>query len=344
MKIEEKVLLAPYTTFGIGGHARYFASVTSEQELVEALEFAQEKNLRIFILGSGSNILVSDQGFDGLVIHNQIKDFKSVERDDEVFITSGAGENWDTIVERSVAKGLSGIELLSGIPGTIGAAPVQNIGAYGTSVDRVLQSVRVYNRTTKTFEVLTQEQCHFSYRSSIFKEQGISRYIITSVTLRFSQAQGALPSYPDLASKFEKGGHPSVASLREAVIEIRASKGMVVMPEYESYKSAGSFFQNPIVSKEQFEDLLPLPCKTPWYWVLTDGRVKISAACLIQQAGFVKGYREGNVGLSPRHTLAIVNYGNATSSEIRNFAKSISERVKEKFSITLEQEVQYIGL
>ncbi len=343
MKIEEKVSLAPYTTFGIGGLSRYFIAVATEQELGIALESAQKKNLRIFILGGGSNVLVSDEGFDGLVIKNEIKGFEINKEGREVFLTYKSGEAWDSLVGHASAEGLSGIELLSGIPGTVGAAPVQNIGAYGTSIDRVLRSVRAYDRKTKEFVDLSRDSCRFSYRSSIFKEEGKDRYVITSATLRLSKETPSIPSYPDLAAYFREGSTVTTQEIREAVIQVRAQKGMVIKNGYESYKSAGSFFQNPVISKHDFSRLGVLTCRSPWHWELPDGRVKVAAACLIGQAGFAKGYREGNVGISPRHTLAIINYGNASAKEIKDFADNINNRVQEKFSILLEPEVQYIG-
>lgn len=343
MKIEENVLLAPYTTFNIGGPARYFAAVNSEQELGEALNYAQEKNLRILVLGSGSNILVSDEGFNGLVVKNQILGFEYQEHETGALCTAGGGEDWDGFVAKCVDRDLSGLELLSGIPGTVGAAPVQNIGAYGTSIDRMVQTVRAYDFTTKTFVSFSREQCCFSYRSSVFNKENVGRYIITRVTIALSKEKPSCPSYSDLAQKFEKGVQSSAAEIRKAVIEARAAKGMVILPTYESFKSAGSFFKNPIISSEQFERLPPLDCQAPWNWALGDGRVKIAAACLIQQAGFLKGYRVGSVGISPRHTLALINYNGATAQEVKNFAFDISRTVQEKFSITLEPEVQYIG-
>ncbi|MBI4272861.1 UDP-N-acetylmuramate dehydrogenase [Candidatus Uhrbacteria bacterium] len=348
--LSEKILLAPYTTFGIGGPARYFATVTSEQELIEALEFAQEKISRIFVLGGGSNILVSDAGFDGLVIHNRIKGFEFIQDQNKTLISCGAGEGWDDLVSVAISKGLSGVELLSGIPGTVGAAPVQNIGAYGASVDSVFYELSAYDRESRNFKMFSKKDCQFDYRSSIFKREN-DRYIITHVTFCLSDEKPTTPLYHDLKEIFGENVSPSLAEIRDAVIHVRAQKGMVILPGHVAYKSAGSFFQNPVVSKGKFEELKNIAatqgeawrCKSPWYWKISSERVKVSAACLIQHARFSKGYRVGDVGLSERHTLAIVNYGNATSNEVRDFTKSISDGVEKHFSVTLEPEVQYIG-
>lgn len=349
--ISQKILLASYTTFGIGGAARYFVSVKNERELVEALEFARKENLRFFVLGAGSNILFSDQGFNGLVIHNQIKGLEFIQDKDQTLISCGAGELWDNLVSEAVSKGLFGLELLSGIPGTVGAAPVQNIGAYGTSFDSVFYELKAYDRETKDFRVFMKEDCQFDYRSSIFKKEK-DRYIITHVTFSLSKNEPTIPSYHDLKEVFGKNSTPSLAGIRAAVIGVRAAKGMVILPGYESYKSVGSFFQNPVISHAEFDRVKSIAesqgetwlCSDPWYWTLSYDQVKVSAACLIQQAGFSKGYRKGNVGISPRHTLAIINYENATGDEIKDFAREVSDSVRQQFSITLETEVQYISL
>lgn len=350
MSIKKNVLLAPYTTFGIGGSARYFTSVISEEELGEAVEFARKENLRIFVLGGGSNILISDQGFDGLVIHNQIKGIDDTRHGGITYLSCGAGERWDDVVLAAVSKGLPGLELLSGIPGTIGAAPVQNIGAYGASIDSVLYEVRAYDREIGDFRIFAKGECQFDYRSSIFKKEK-NRYIITRVTLCFTGGIPIVPSYPDFKEEFSKNSRPSSMEIRNAVIRIRAQKGMLLLAGYESYKSAGSFFQNPVISKKEFETLKILAdaqgqawyCRAPWRWELPDNQVKVSAACLIQQAGFSKGYREGEVGLSPRHTLAVVNYGTASARDILVFAEKISQEVYTHFGVTLQPEVQVVG-
>lgn len=360
--VEENVLLAPYTTFKIGGPAKYFCIARSADEMVRAVRAAVENGVRFFVLAGGSNILVSDEGFDGLVILNEIREFRAEIQDGRAVVTAGAGESWDEIVARCVVKDFAGIECLSGIPGKVGSAPVQNIGAYGQSVGEVVESVEAVDSQSGERLTFNKTQCEFEYRTSIFKKmQG--RYIITQITFALKPSGAPLIVYHDLQEYFMvhnpslrrladplilrggDGGLPSLAEVRRAVIEIRAKKGYVIMPEYECYKTAGSFFMNPIIAPEQFQKLQTVisGCADPWYWRLENGAVKVSAACLLQNAGFSKGYRRGDVGISPKHALSLVNFGNATAREVVAFADEIKARVQEKFNIKLEEEVQFIG-
>lgn len=365
--------LAPYTTFKIGGAARYFFVAQSVDDMMRALGAATDCGVPYFILAGGSNILVSDKGFDGLVIFNVIKGFNAELRDGRAVVTAGAGESWDDLVGRCVAEGWAGIECLSGIPGTVGAAPVQNIGAYGQSVGDVVESVEAVDSVSGERVTFNREQCEFGYRTSMFKKAR-GRYSIARVTLALKVGGAPLLAYHDLKEHFaspspqsppikggeanrifpplmreDKGGGegttPTLVEVRRAVIEIRAKKGYVIMPEYESYKTAGSFFMNPIVPCEQFETLQSMVhgCPEPWYWPLSDGRVKVSAACLLQSAGFSKGYRKGKVGISPKHALSIVNFGNASARDVVEFADQIKKAVHDKFEIVLEEEVQFVG-
>ncbi|MBI2484124.1 UDP-N-acetylmuramate dehydrogenase [Candidatus Uhrbacteria bacterium] len=342
MNVLEHISLASYTTFRVGGAARFFAVVSTEHELEEALAFAKMNSLPVFILGGGSNIVVSDEGFSGIVIKNEIRGITFKESEEGILCTVGGGENWDAFVSKCVGQGLSGLELLSGIPGTVGAAPVQNIGAYGASIRDAIQEVRIYDRRINSFRTLKRDECGFSYRSSIFKENP-GRSIISKVIFRVSRDKPQMSAYPDLAALFDHMPSPSASEIREAVIKTRAAKGMVIMDGYESYRSAGSFFKNSVISKNVFDKLPPLSCRFPWFWELPDGRIKVAAACLIQQTGFEKGYREGEVGLSSLHTLAIVNYGGASARQISDFANMIQDSVEKRFGIVLEPEVQFVG-
>lgn len=340
---QENVLLAPYTTFQIGGPARYFFATKSADDMARAVRAAVENDVPFFVLAGGSNILVSDQGFDGLVVLNEIKEFYTEIRDGHAFVTAGAGESWDEIVARCVAEDWAGLECLSGIPGKVGAAPVQNIGAYGQSVGEVVERVEAVDSQSGEQLTFDKTQCEFGYRTSIFKKAH-GRYIITRVTFALTP-HGVPPiTYHDLQQYFV-GRKPSLAEVRRAVVEIRAKKGYVIMPEYECYKTAGSFFMNPTIAQEQFQKLLPMirGCSDPWYWPLPNGKVKISAACLLQSAGFSRGYRHGNVGISPKHSLSLVNFGNALARDIVNLAQDIKKNVQEKFGIALEEEVQLVG-
>ena len=365
--IQENVPLAPFTTLKVGGPARYFAEVRTKEELVEAVSFARKGGFPFFVLGEGSNLVIADEGFGGLVIKNDIRGFAHEIADGRVNVTVGAGEPWDDVVARCVKEGWAGLETLSGIPGTAGAAPVQNIGAYGQEARATIAGVEAFDVQKSRLVRFPNKKCGFGYRDSVFKSHphtkralstsnanarsgvgaGPSRYCITKVI--FSLVPGGVPhisSYPDIAAYFKgRQDIPSLAEVRKATIEIRARKGMVIMPEYESFMSVGSFFKNPVVPREIF---LSAKEKSPvteraWHWELPDGKVKISAAHLIEQAGFPKGCFQGNVGISPKHSLAIVNLGGATAKEIADFARAIRDAVMKKFGVRLEPEAQFVG-
>jgi UDP-N-acetylmuramate dehydrogenase len=354
--LQEHIPLAPLTTLGVGGQARYFAVVKTSEELREAALYAREQSLPIFFLGGGSNIVVSDAGFNGLVIQNAIRGFShqldATTPDTSVLVNVGAGEKWDETVERCVREGFAGLETLSGIPGKVGGAPVQNIGAYGQSVASVIRSVEALDIETLSLRAFSHDECAFGYRDSIFKRNP-NRYCISEVV--FALTPGGAPnisSYPDIAAYFKDNEKiPTLLEVRNATIEIRARKGMVIRPEYESYSSVGSFFENPIVSKDVFLEARErsrkcLPTEAlakEGYWELPNGTVKLSAAYLIEQTGFTRGYRHGNTGISPKHTLAILNYGGATAEEIARFARLIRDTVMEKFGVRLTPEAQFVG-
>src|SRR5208283_1898817 len=348
LTIKENYPLRALTTFKIGGAARYFAEVSHEHDVFEALELAKSLTLDIFTLGSGSNLLISDEGFAGLVIHNRIRGLASRRSGDSVIVTANAGLEWDTFTKFCTEHNLQGVECLSGIPGTVGAAPVQNIGAYGQSAENVVEEVRAIDINTGAPVILDKQECGFGYRKSIFNTTAAGRYIITAVVFRLASSVCAHVAHRDLKRYFSSKGSITPAQVREAVLEIRNSKGLLVLDGYERLNSAGSFFKNPVVSHDLFKCVDKTVhdmggCEN-WYWPQTSGEVKISAACLIQTAGFIRGYRSGNVGISPWHTLALINYGNATAREVITFARQIQEQVREKFGITLKPEVQYIGI
>lgn len=349
---QEHVSLAQYSTFGVGGTARFFVDITSDDDVSGAVAFAKEQSLPLLILGGSSNILVSDEGFPGLVGHITMNGHEVSIQGDDVFLTVGAGESWDSIVALCVEQGWSGIECLSGIPGSVGAAPVQNIGAYGHSIQEVLVSVDVFDTNSCVMSSLTADECQFSYRSSIFKTPEGAHFIITLVTLRLSRTSTApIPSYHDLATAFHgTSSEVPIVDIRKAVIEARVKKGMVLIPGYEQFKSAGSFFKNPVVQAAIFSHARPTiqshpdgSCADPWFWSQSDGRIKVSAACLLECAGFPKGFTQGNVGISPRHALAIINRGGARASDIAALASTIQKKVHDLFGIDLEREVRYIG-
>lgn len=345
--IKENVPLADFTTFGVGGSARYFAHVSSEEEAVQAFAFAREKGLSHFIMGGGSNILISDDGFPGLVILNRIRGFTFEGAGDNALVRAGAGEDWQDFVDRCIEQGCRGIECLAGIPGTVGASPIQNIGAYGQEVSQVITRVRCLETATGKTTTFDNEECAFRYRESIFNTKEAGKYLVTSVTFRLLRDGAPVVNYRELEERLSAIPSPTPTDVRDAVMAIRDGKGLVVRTGYESYKCAGSFFKNPVVAAAQFEHIEDLVAGygggLNWAWPLPGGDVKISAACLIQRSGFDKGYRLGNVGISPRHTLILINYGGASAREIVDFAAEVQRRVADRFGVFLLPEVRLAG-
>lgn len=337
METKQNIDLKSYTTFGIGGRAKFFCTVTSIQETLDAIAFAQRTDLPVFVLGGGSNVLISDLGFDGLVIKIEIKGTKIEDR----YFKVGAGENWDDVVKKAIDAKLEGIECLSGIPGTFGGAIVQNIGAYGQTLSDVVDAVEVLDTSDAQIKTLSGDECGFEYRNSLFKKNP-AKYIVVAAALKLNEIDRGNISYPSIKKIFD-GKPASLAQVREAVIKTRAEKGMVILPEYESYKSAGSFFKNPVISDIQFDKIFKsISCPDPWYWPVTGG-VKVAAACLVTQAGFKKGEIIDAAQISPRQPLAIINPGFATSKDIRKASELIKSKVREKFGVELEEEIIYVG-
>ena len=325
----------------VGGPAKSIINVSTEDEIISAIEAAGDSP--ILIIGGGSNVLVSDQGFDGTVIHianNQAE--SEVDACSGATLTIGAGENWDEFVRTTISRGFAGLETLSGIPGTVGAAPIQNIGAYGHEVSEFITRVRTYDREAKAVKTFTNSECEFEYRNSIFKRTP-GRYIVLSVQFQIRRGETSTPiTYAELAKKLtiEVGEKAPVVDVRNAVIELRAAKGMLLNPDDKDSWSAGSFFTNPIVS---LEIASALPEGAP-KWPLTDGRVKTSAAWLIEHSGIDKGHAHGGARVSTKHVLALTNSGNATAEELIALAREVRTAVQAKFGITLEPEVNLVGL
>ncbi len=346
MQIKEHVPLAPLTTFGIGGPARYFTEVTTEAEAGEAVRFARARGLWVFVLGAGSNILVSDNGFAGLVIANRIR---GITVSDEGVVRAGAGEAWDRVVAHAVEKRLAGVECISGVPGLAGGAPVQNVGCYGQSADAVIREVRAVSLQTGAIESLTNAQCEFRYRDSFFRRNP-GRYLITEVSLGLIPGGPPTTAYHDVARRLARNPSPTLRDVRDAIIEIRARKGMVLLPGWESFKSGGSFFKNPVVSEDALSGVAARvrnapsgACAPPWFWEMRDRSIKIAAPCLLECAGFPRGHMDGNVGISPKHALSIINRGGATAAEVVAFATRIRDAVKDAFGIPLAPEVECVG-
>ena len=339
MQIEENKSLAELTTFQIGGKAKFFVRVESATEALQAVDFARQKNLPIFVLGRGSNIVVSDRGFEGLVIKNEIKGLEIKGSLMEI----GAGETWDDVVRSAVERKLAGIECLSGIPGSAGGAAVQNIGAYGQTLADVVSNIEAIEVATGESKIFLRQECEFTYRSSLFKNNP-NKYIVTKFQLKLDPAGEPTVTYAHIVKHFEKRPKPNLAELRQFIIKIRGSKGYLIMLGYESYKTAGSFFKNPVVSLAQFEKLKDElgDRSLNRYWEQPNG-VKIAVAYLMEKNGFVKGYRKGSVGISPKHSLSIINLGHAKASEVKKFAEEIKKTIKDKTGIDLEEEILYVG-
>lgn len=347
LKIQENVSLAGYTTFRIGGPARYFAEVRSEGELVEAMEFASQSRLKTFVLGGGSNLLVSDRGFDGLVIHIGLDSAAEVE-DDGGFVeyTVAAGVDWNSFVHQVCEQGISGVECLAGIPGSVGGTPVQNVGAYGQEVSGTIARVRALDLERREFISLSREQCGFSYRRSIFNSTHRGRYIVTAVGFRFDRNARPNLSYADLQRHFGAGANPRPLDVYHAVRAIRHGKGMLIVDGEADCRSAGSFFKNPIVAANVLAGIAATVGvaeeKIP-HWPASDGKVKLAAAWLLERAGFVKGYAMGEAGISSRHTLALINRGHANAADVAALRDAIRTKVRGQFGVELEQEPVEVG-
>ncbi|HMQ02641.1 MAG TPA: UDP-N-acetylmuramate dehydrogenase [Pyrinomonadaceae bacterium] len=348
--IRENITLAPLTTLGIGGPARFFAEARSAGEVIDAIDFARARSVELFVLGEGSNIVIADAGFNGLVLRMAIPGICTVEdeklvdtNEDEIVLEVGAGENWDRFVGYCVDQALYGVECLSGIPGLVGAVPVQNVGAYGQEVSQTIVSAKAIDRGTGEPNIFRNSECGFAYRTSVFNTHLRDRFVITSVNFGLQRFGVPNISYRDLQAKCGET-LPSLAEVRRMVLEIRASKSMVIDPADPNSLSVGSFFKNPILDEKDLSALQNVSCdgSVPHY-VLPDGKLKIPAAWLIENAGFRKGHSRGNVGISSNHSLAIINRGGATAAEIIDLKREIQEAVNEKFGITLEPEPTFIG-
>ncbi|MSR71053.1 MAG: UDP-N-acetylmuramate dehydrogenase [Candidatus Taylorbacteria bacterium] len=338
MKIETEVQLANMTTFKIGGKASYFALVKNIDELKEVILFAKEKSIPWAVLGGGSNILVSDDGFAGLVIKIEIKGLGFREEGSVVKIAVGAGENWDDLVAMCISRNLYGLENLSGIPGTVGATPVQNIGAYGVEVKDVIESVEVLNTESLETEIILQAKCNFEYRDSIFKKSEGKKYIITRVNFILSQKGIVHIDYKDIKNYFEiKKIAPTLSEVREAVLEIRKGK----FPDLKVFGTAGSFFKNPIIKNTEYQSLLLKYPQMPSYKI-DENFVKIPLAWVLDNVCNVKGVKNGNVGQYEKQALVLVNFGGASAAEVKKHAEEIVLCVKEKTGIVIELEVQYL--
>jgi UDP-N-acetylmuramate dehydrogenase len=334
------VVLADYTTLRVGGPAGRFVEIEKPEEAVGVVAAADRIGEPVLILGGGSNVVVSDEGFAGTVMRMTTGGLHIETTSDLVAVTAQAGEDWDELVAVSVAEGWSGLETMSGIPGFVGATPIQNVGAYGGEVSESITDVTVYDRWSGATRSMRPTECGFTYRNSVFK--GSDRYVVLDVTYTLVASSLARPiRYDELALALgtEVGARPPLAAVREAVLRLRRRKGMVLDPADPDTASAGSFFTNPIASPEQVADL---PAEVP-RWPLPDGMVKISAAWLIEHAGFGKGYGDGPARISTKHTLALTNRGGARTADLLALAGEVRDGVRRQFGIELSQEPILVG-
>ncbi|MGH8837288.1 MAG: UDP-N-acetylmuramate dehydrogenase [Actinomycetes bacterium] len=336
----DAVLLSELTTLRLGGPARRLAEVDKPDELVEAVRSADAVGDPVLILGGGSNLVVGDAGFDGTVIKVATTGIHVQASTDLVAVTAQAGEDWDPLVSTAIDEGWAGLEAMSGIPGLVGATPIQNVGAYGQEVAETVTSVTAYDRAAGEVTVLQPADCAFSYRNSALK--GNDRYVVIDVTYTLARSGQSRPvRYQELARALdaEIGDQVPAAAVRAAVLGLRRRKGMVLDPNDPDATSAGSFFTNPIVPAEV---AARLPVEVP-RWPAPDGQVKVSAAWLIERAGFAKGYGHGAARISTKHTLALTNRGGATTAELLALARELRDGVQAKFGITLVNEPVLIG-
>ena len=354
ISVKEHIRLADYTTLHLGGTANYFCECSSVDDLRSALQFAKEKNIRAHILGGGSNTIFSDNGFNGLVIKIGLRGCSFVQDGNDILVSAKAGEDWESFVAMTVEKGFAGIECLSGIPGSVGATPIQNVGAYGQEVKDTIESVTVLDKQSLEEKIFQNSDCGFSYRESRFKQSDAGKYIITEVVFRLKINGRPSTNYPEVQKMIELSiplasladGRESLTAVRNIVLSLRKKKSMVIDPNDPNTRSVGSFFLNPIVDQETL-----LSVSNQWK-IIGDGTVvptfafgqkqKIPAAWLIEKSGFKKGYKKNGVGISENHTLALVNY-NGTTETLLLLAEEIQQGVEKVFKIRLQLEANVLS-
>ncbi len=348
MIVQENIPLAPLTTLKVGGPARYFVEAKSIGEVQEAIQYAHSRDAALFVLGGGSNLVVSDAGWPGVVLKVAIAGIEQQSHDNKAVFDVGAGEEWDKFVASAVARNCAGVECLSGIPGSVGGTPVQNVGAYGQEVSETILSVTALDLNSDNVCELANAECEFHYRTSIFNTSERGRYIILRV--KYELLPGGKPhlQYADLRNHFAGWNEaPTLADAREAVRTIRATKGMLIIAGEEDCRSAGSFFKNPVLAASDFERLTQRATdknlQIPSYPALESQR-KVSAAWLVEHSGFSKGFISGNVGISRKHTLAIINRGKGSAAEVVALKNHIQDRVEDIWGVRLEPEPVFVGV
>jgi UDP-N-acetylmuramate dehydrogenase len=349
--IEENKPLAPFTTLGIGGPTRWFIEAAREDEIAGAAAWAGERGIPLFVLGGGSNLVVSDDGFKGLVVHIALRgtgDGPASDASGSRIYRVAAGEDWDQFVQRTVEDNCAGVECLAGIPGTAGGTPVQNVGAYGQEVAATIARVRAFDLRDRAWVEFSAAECGFAYRRSRFNTVDRGRYVVTRVDYRLTPGGAPTLRYGDLQRALGSNTQPSLAEVAEAVRRIRQSKGMLLVEGDPDCRSAGSFFKNPVIGEDHAAQIALICGEEPPRYMAGDGvenagKVKIPAAWLIERAGFKKGYVLGGAGISSRHTLALINRGKATARELLELANAIKREVQSRFTIELEIEPVLVG-
>ena len=343
MDIRHNVSLSGFSTMGLGGNALHLVEVTDRKEVIQALNWAHDQGLQVVMIGMGSNIIWGDSGFPGLVIVNKILNYEVYEEDDtNTYLTIGAGEPWDSVVERSVQAGLTGIEALSLIPGTTGATPIQNVGAYGQEIAQTLTTIEAHDALNGSFVTIPVSECGFSYRSSRFKTIDKGRFFITSITLHLRKGNPLPPFYGAVQDYFDQNNinERTPAALRQAVMAIRTAK----LPDPAVVHNVGSFFANPIVSDWEYSQISQQNPGLIPHWAVDTHKVKLSAAWLIEQVGF-KDVHDEATGMAtwPKQALVLVNEHASSTADLLAFKQKIVEAVKTKFNITLVQEPELIA-
>jgi UDP-N-acetylmuramate dehydrogenase len=353
LAVQENVPLAPLSTLGVGGPALFYARAADRETVEAGAAWAEARALPLFVLGGGSNVVVADEGHPGLALHVVPEGVEERHADGGVYVRAGAGVNWDDLVATAAANGWAGIECLSGIPGRVGATPIQNVGAYGQDVSETITSVEAFDVAARTPVILSNQECGFGYRSSRFKGPDRDRFIILAVEYRLVPGGAPAVRYPDVQRHLAERGvaDPTLGQVRQSVVEIRRRKSMVLDPADPNARSVGSFFMNPVVSAgtgtavQERAARMKAPGADPMpRWPVPGGGVKLSAAWLIERAGFRRGYRKGKAGISHNHTLALINCGGATAREVIALAREIRDGVRATFGVSLVPEPVFVNV